>query len=87
MKNASIPQPSIKEIEMKLRSVIAGKETRENISDWAMNYIINDDNVEVTDYKAWHFLVDVTHTDAAISPGEYLYCNEDFEDWIREYTE
>ncbi len=81
-----IPQPSVNEIQNRLKAVINGSESRENVSDWAMEYIRNDENVEVCDYKAWHFLVTVSNADAMTEPGKYLYCNEDFADWIKEYS-
>lgn len=77
-------QPKADEITNKLKKIIANEVTRENVGRWALEFIKNDDNIEVKDIKAWHYLVAVSSIDEMISPDEYLYSLEDIECWIEE---
>ena len=37
--------------------------TREEVGKWALDLIRNDENVEVNDIEAWHYLVSVSSID------------------------
>lgn len=80
-------QPKRNEITNKLKKVIDNEITREEVGSWALEFIRNDDNVEVKDIKAWHYLVLVSSIDEMIAPDEYLYSIEDIEGWIEESNE
>ncbi|MGL5149650.1 MAG: hypothetical protein ACRC7N_03640 [Clostridium sp.] len=77
-------QPRKDEITNKLKKIIDNKITREDVGRWALEFIRNDDNFEVQDVKAWHYLVAVSGIDEMIAPDEYLYSIEDIEYWIEE---
>lgn len=76
-------QPSRKMITHKLLKVIYGELSREEVSDWAFKYIENDNEVEVTDIDAWHYLVSVSCIAEMIPPGIYLYSIEDIKTWLQ----
>lgn len=75
-------QPKAVEITNKLNKVIDQKTTREEVRQWALEFIMNDDNLEINDIKAWHYLVTVSSVDEMIAPDEYLYSIEDIKEWI-----
>jgi len=78
-------QPAKEEIREQLQSVIDGTILPEDIADWAFSYIKNDDTY-INDMNAWHFLTTVSNAAEMIAPDTYLYSNEDYENWIREYS-
>lgn len=49
-------QPKRNEITNKLKMIINNEITREEVARWAFGFITSDDNVEVTDIEAWHYL-------------------------------
>lgn len=77
-------QPKADEITNKLNEVINHKTTKEEVGRWALAFIVNDDNVEINDIKAWQYLVTVSGVDEMIAPDEYLYSDEDIKEWIEE---
>jgi hypothetical protein len=77
-------QPTTQEITGMLKKVLSKEITQDEASDWACNYLINDDLFEVTDYSAWDYLKCVGCL-GLLSPNEYLYFDEDIESWINEY--
>lgn len=79
-------QPTIDEITNQCKKVIAQKITREEVGTWALAFILNEDNVEIHDIKAWHYLVSVSGIDEMIAPHVYLYSIEDIESWINQYN-
>ncbi|NLK96355.1 MAG: DNA-binding protein [Clostridiales bacterium] len=80
-------QPKRDEITNKLKKIINNEITREEVGRWALEFIRNDDTVEVKDIEAWHYLVSVSSIDEMIAPNEYLYSIEDIEGWIAENNE
>lgn len=79
-------QPKADEITNKLNEVIDYKTMREEVGQWTLEFIMNDDNIEINDIKAWHYLVTVSSVDEMIAPDEYLYSDEDIKEWIEENT-
>ncbi len=75
-------QPRKDEITNKLKKVINNEITREEVGTWAYDFISNDENVEVNDLEAWHYLVSISVIDIMIAPNKYLYSIEDIEAWI-----
>lgn len=78
-------QPTKIEIDNKLNGIIEEKIPREDVGEWALNYIRNDENIEITDLNAWRYLVAISNVDELISPDNYLYSIEDIQQWMREY--
>lgn len=80
-------QPTIEEINNKLKKVIDNEITRVEVGNWALDFILNDDNVEIRNIKAWHYLVSISSIDEMITSNEYLYSIEDIKKWIKESNE
>ena len=80
-------QPQKDEITNKLNKFINNEITREEIARWASEFIVNDDNVEVTNIEAWRYLVKVSAISEMIAPEEYFYSLEDIKAWIEESNE
>lgn len=77
-------QPTKDEITNHLKKVIAHEITREEVGAWAFTFIANDDNVEVNDVEAWHYLLSVSDIDLMIAPHQYLYSTQDIKALIEE---
>lgn len=77
-------QPKIDEITNKLKGIVDHEMTREEVGQWALEFIANDDNVEINDIKAWRYLVTVSSVDEMTAPDEYLYSIDDIKEWIEE---
>lgn len=80
-------QPTIEEINNKLKKVIDNEITRVEVGNWTLDFILNDDNVEIRNIKAWHYLVSVSSIDEMITSNEYLYSIEEIKEWIKESNE
>lgn len=76
-------QPTKQEIISKLQKVLSGELTREEVSNWAMQYIDNDE-LEIDDFTAWEFLKEIGGIDVIEAPDVYLYGDEDINKWILE---
>lgn len=79
-------QPTKAEITEKLQGVLNSVYRREFVGEWALNYITNDDTIEISDINAWNYLVDISSIDLMLSPTEYLYSKEDIKSWIENYN-
>ena len=79
-------QPTKNEITNKLNDLFLDKISRESVSEWAMEYIKNDKDIDIKDINAWHYLVAISVIDLMISPGKYLYTKEDINDWINKFS-
>lgn len=79
-------QPTREEITQKIEKVLDGSLTREAVYMWAMDYIVNDDLIDVDDLKAWHYLVAVSNIDEMIAPDKYLFCEEDIQAIVKKYN-
>ena len=77
-----IIQPKREEITNKLKEIINGEITREEVGTWALEFIRNDSSIEVRDIDAWHYLVLISSVDEMIALDEYLYSIEDIKEWI-----
>ena len=81
-------QPTIEEVIAKLKMVLEGKLTREEVAGWAMEYVRDDSlafDINRRDEKLWDLLDYVAGFDTEVSPGEYLFHEEDIKDWIRQF--
>ena len=75
---------SLVEIIEKLELVLNGLLTREDVSDWAGLYILNDE-LRISDEKVCKLLNIVFGMDTKDSPTEYLHTDEEIKGWIEEY--
>lgn len=78
-------QPTKDIINEKIEQFLLKRMTREDISEWAMNFIRNDGEIEITDIDAWHFLVAISNIDEMISTNEYLYDKGDIRELVNKY--
>jgi len=81
--------PRIPDIISKLELVLENKLSREEVSDWAYKWMMvleNKEGWETTDYDILVFqgLTTVYGMDLVNSPTEYLHCEEDIRDWVKE---
>lgn len=81
--------PRIPDIISKLELVLENKLSREEVSDWAYKWMMtleNKEGWETTDYDILVFqgLTKVYGTDLLNRPTEYLHCEEDIRDWVKE---
>ena len=65
-----------------LRQLIAGELTPEAASDWARPWL----TTIVGDSRVRKALDELAGADLPTSDREYLYCQEDFEQWLRDLT-
>lgn len=70
----------------KIKSVLNGQTTREEVSDWAGTYVYADDP-EVEDDRVWDMLILLSGIDLKDSSETYLHSTDDLNDWIKQYTE
>ncbi|MBM4764725.1 DNA-binding protein [Bacillus sp. B15-48] len=77
--------PSCIEVIELFKKVLTGETTREKISDWATHYIVNDKIYDIRDKELWKLLDLASGIDLRDAPTEYLHCDEDIRDWIRNY--
>lgn len=78
-------QPNIQVLLDKLNGILNGVITRDDVSTWSLEIIDNDD-VEINDLKAWELLKVVGSIDLYDSPDTFLYTDEDIRKWISEYS-
>ncbi|MEV4312214.1 hypothetical protein [Actinocrispum sp. NPDC049592] len=72
--------PSRDEVFGHLRALVEGHGNRDAIASWAERYMPDDQ--EVTDWPAWDALQALAGADAPTTDREWLYGQEDFEDWL-----
>lgn len=81
-------KPSIQEIVKRLKMVLEGNLTREDVSTWAENWtrsFMDADGLEESDLTIWKFLDVVSGIDLKDSPTEYLHIEEDIREWIERF--
>lgn len=75
--------PSRADVCEKLRQLIAGEATREQVSLWAHRWVAAGRS-EVDDQAVWTALTWLGGADLRAGAEEYLYLGLDFEAWIDE---
>ena len=78
-------QPTKEEIISKLELILQGTISREEVADWASEYVMQDEP-NITDEIVWELLQIVSGVDLKDSPDEYLHVEQDIKDWIDKYT-
>ena len=79
-------QPTIEEITKKIVKVLDESISREEVSEWAIDYIRNDDKVEIDNIKSWHYLVEISNIDEMIEPDVYLFDEKDIRNIMKKYS-
>jgi|SRR5215217_369121 len=80
-------EPTRSETRQVLIWLIDGTITPEAADEWAVNWIINDDYLEVKDLVVWNLLTHLNGADLQNAPGEYLHNTENYKQWLREFDE
>ncbi|MFP7284757.1 hypothetical protein SFC15_00845 [Shouchella clausii] len=78
-------EPTKKEIINKLELVLKNQLTREEVTDWASEYTMQE-KYDVSDMEVWKMLMTVSGLDLQDSPGEYLHNDDDIRDWIKKFS-
>lgn len=81
-----LSEPKLIKCINKIKSVLNGQTTREEVSDWAGAYVYADDP-EVEDDRVWDMLILLSGIDLKDSPETYLHSTDDLNDWIKQYME
>lgn len=74
------PPPSRDELDVRITALIDGTLTREEIAEWAMQWVDARDP-GVDDPVAWEVLNDLAGADSPTVDRKYLYEHVDFEAW------
>ena len=77
-------EPKMLDCLNKIRNVLKGMITREQVSDWAEIYVSSDDP-EIDDDQVWDMLILLSGIDLKDSPNSYLHSVDDLNDWIEKY--
>jgi hypothetical protein len=73
--------PSREEMRLRLRDLIGGKCSRQDVSDWAAQWLAAD-YPSVEDDVVWRALVGLGAANLKTGPNEYLYYEPDFHAWL-----
>jgi hypothetical protein len=79
-----LTQPTMEEVITKIKMVLERKSTREEVADWAWKYV-TDDSLVLEDKKLRDLLDCAAGVDIPVSPGKYLFHEEDIKYWIRQF--
>ncbi|MDJ1630443.1 DNA-binding protein [Bacillus velezensis] len=79
-------EPTIAECLKKADLILNGQAVREEVSDWAPEYVSADDPA-VEDENVWEMLVYLSGFDLKDSPDSYLHTIEELKDWMQTYKE
>lgn len=79
-------EPKLIECINKIKIVLNGQTTREEVSDWAGTYVYADDP-EVEDDRVWDMLILLSGIYFKYYPETYFHSTDDINDWIKQYME
>lgn len=77
-------EPTRAECLKKADLILNGQAVREEVSDWACEYVAADDPA-VEDETVWEMLVYLSGFDLKDSPDAYLHTLEELRDWVQKY--
>jgi hypothetical protein len=73
--------PNREEVRQRLRDLLAGRLTREEVADWAATWVRQAEPA-VHDLVVWDALKQLAGADLRSSPIDYLHTDSDFHDWL-----
>ncbi|OGB97655.1 hypothetical protein A3F06_03950 [candidate division TM6 bacterium RIFCSPHIGHO2_12_FULL_36_22] len=76
-------EPDFHNVQRQLELLIAGQSSREQISDWAVKWVLVDNYPEKKEH-VWKILKKIAGASLKKSPTEYVYSEENFREWIKE---
>jgi hypothetical protein len=74
--------PTREDIAARLRDLIEGRQTKEEVSAWASTFVCDDDHPRISDRVAWETLKKLLIADAHADLDHYLYGETDFRKWL-----
>lgn len=77
----SLDPPSREVLRTRLLDLLAGRATREEVADWAVEWV-RDPMPDVQDPIAWEALKQLAGADLRVSPTDYLHSEVDFHSWL-----
>jgi hypothetical protein len=79
-----IPLPSRKDVAARLEHLRDGSISREEASDWARYWYLENEEyeVQIDDWGVWNALEVLFGCDSKVDPETYLYGRDDFEAWL-----
>lgn len=77
-------EPTRAECLKKAGLILNDQAAREEVSDWACEYVAADDPA-VEDETVWEMLVYLSGFDLKDSPDSYLHTIEELKDWVQGY--
>jgi hypothetical protein len=81
-----LSEATVSEIIKRLNLVLKNEMSREEVSDWASDYVMTD-NPAINDKNVWDLLIKVSGIDLLDSPTSYLHNGDDIVAWIKQATE
>lgn len=78
-------EPTKEEILNRFKLILQGTMSREEVADWASEYVMQD-CPNVTDETVWDLLLIACGVDLKDSPDEYLHDEQNIKDWIKEFS-
>ena len=82
----SMKQPTRDEITERIKGILDGKISRNSTDDWVNYFISHDDEIELIDVEAWHYLIQLGTMCVQIAPNEYIYSSDDLLELMKEYS-
>ncbi len=79
-------QPTRDEITERIKGILDGKISRDSTEDWVDYFISHDDEIELIDVEAWHYLIQLGTMCVPIAPNEYIYSSDDLLELMKEYS-
>lgn len=79
-------QPTRDEITERIKGILDGKISRDSTEDWVDYFISHDDEIELIDVEAWHYLIQLGTMCVQIAPNEYIYSIDDLLELMKEYS-
>lgn len=76
-----VAEPSREQIRQQLLDLLAGRLTREEVADWASEWVREPEPV-VQDPVVWEALKQLSGADLRESPLDYLHSDADFHEWL-----
>lgn len=78
-------QPTKEEILSRFKLILQGRISREEVADWASEYVMQD-SPDITDETVWDLLLIACGVDLKDSPDEYLHDEQNIKGWIKEFS-
>ena len=79
--------PTRQDVHEMMRDLANGTRSIEAVADWAAPWVFNDSLPEIEDEVVWDAVNLLAQTDTPGDTGQYLFKQDDFQEWLREFEE